>query len=531
MAEWNDGTPDATVAERLAAKVLLRKAGTTDPAECNASDFLQQDANGEVTTTGMLRAGSSDAPSGGIWGAMRYLPGQMPHVFGGMYSSAKILIGYGVRSSTTAADTFLSSIDNTSWARGALVVGNDLKFYSAGAQATAVGSVVSMSLQFTIDGSGNAGFGTATPGYKIHAYGGPSTSILSESNTNYGGQFRAKNTVREYSFGLTGAVTGDWVIYDAFNAQLMHSYLNTIGHQFYTAGTERMRIDTSGLVLIGRTNASLGGGNGATLQIGSGGGSAGLTIHSAPTGIGDMQFADSPTGAGSYAGLIRYTHTNDQMEIWTSGIARLVITAGGNLVPNSDNAQDLGAPANRMRTIFAGTGTINTSDERAKRDIGIIPDEWLDAWGAVQWVRYKFTDGNRWHAGLIAQQVHAAFAAKGLDAFEIGLCCFDQWEEQRQPIYRTETQTRTVEKLQEVPAGEDEEGQPLFRMEMVECTEEYEEQVDTGETEVVQAAGDRWSLRYDECQAMEAAWQRRERARDRQMIATLEARLAQMEGR
>jgi len=67
-------------------------------------------------------------------------------------------------------------------------------------------------------------------------------------------------------------------------------------------------------------------------------------------------------------------------------------------------------------------------------------------------------------------------------------------------------------------------------LETVEVEEEYEEQEDTGETRVTLEAGNRWGLRYDECQAMEAAWQRRELARKDAAIADLSARLAILEG-
>lgn len=136
------------------------------------------------------------------------------------------------------------------------------------------------------------------------------------------------------------------------------------------------------------------------------------------------------------------------------GAERVRIDHDGHYVPFNDNAQSMGTPAKRLGVVFAGSGSINTSDEREKRDIGAVPDDWLDAWGAVQWSRYKFRDGKRWHIGLVAQRVHKAFKRRGLDAFEIGLLCRDR-------IGR-----RT-----------------------------------------------RWGLRYDECFALEAAWTRRELAR------------------
>ncbi|WP_447724644.1 hyaluronate lyase N-terminal domain-containing protein [Sphingomonas koreensis] len=151
-----------------------------------------------------------------------------------------------------------------------------------------------------------------------------------------------------------------------------------------------------------------------------------------------------------------------------------------------DNTDSLGTAARRWSVVYAGTGTINTSDRRAKRDIGAIPDDWLDAWGDVEWCRYRFKDGDRWHVGLVAQQVRDAFANRGLDAREIGLLCYDEWEGQR----------GRKEKL-------DEAGNLLLA------------------ARPSLRKGYRWGLRYDECQSMEAAWQRREMARLRATLTTL----------
>ena len=143
---------------------------------------------------------------------------------------------------------------------------------------------------------------------------------------------------------------------------------------------------------------------------------------------------------------------------------KLVIEAAGHLRPGADNSRSLGLAAQRWSVLFAGSGTISTSDARDKVDAGPVPEIWLDAWGAVGWRRFRFKDGKRWHVGLIAQEVHAAFAGFGIDAFAIGLLC-------RDPI------------------------------------------------KGVRGRKDRWGLRYEECLALEAAWQRRE-------IARLSARLA-----
>jgi len=86
--------------------------------------------------------------------------------------------------------------------------------------------------------------------------------------------------------------------------------------------------------------------------------------------------------------------------------------------------------------VYAGTGTINTSDEREKQQIKPIDDAAIRAWGNVEYCQFKFNDAvsekgenARWHFGVIAQRVKDAFEAEGLDAFSYGILCYDEWED------------------------------------------------------------------------------------------------------
>lgn len=122
-----------------------------------------------------------------------------------------------------------------------------------------------------------------------------------------------------------------------------------------------------------------------------------------------------------------------------------------SLAPGADNVRSLGTAALRFSTVFAGTGTISTSDAALKKQVGRVPEAWLDAWGAVEWCRYRFKGGARWHVGLVAQRVRDVFAARGIDACTLGLLCRD----------------------------------------------------------VLPDGSERWGLRYEECLALEAVWVRR----------------------
>lgn len=211
---------------------------------------------------------------------------------------------------------------------------------------------------------------------------------------------------------------------------------------------------------------------------------AGLALP--PTGTSALTVAWVAAVARSPSG----SNVAGQLELSTrdgSGTlaTRWVVDTGGGYLPGADNAYNIGWAGGRVKELFCANGTINTSDAREKQDIGAIPDAWLDAWGDVQWQRFRWIDAvaekgeaARWHIGLIAQEIDAAFKARGLDASAIGLLCYDEWaEEPAAPAVLDGDGNESV------PARE---GRP---------------------------AGSRWGVRYSECAALEAAWVRRALAR------------------
>ncbi len=212
----------------------------------------------------------------------------------------------------------------------------------------------------------------------------------------------------------------------------------------------------------------------------------------------------------------------------TSMTGRWSISADGHFAPLMDNAYDLGGGATRVRTVYGATGSINTSDQRMKQQIEEIPAEWLDAWAEVRHVRFKFNEAveekgedARWHLGFIAQEIKAAFDAKGIDATKIGLLCHDSWDEEVEPEIETVTRIERRPKFTPSASLIDSAGQPLGTWSYDEVP--ISETRPTGNMKVRRAAGDRWSLRYDECQALEGAWLRRELLGLRADVANLQA--------
>lgn len=94
-------------------------------------------------------------------------------------------------------------------------------------------------------------------------------------------------------------------------------------------------------------------------------------------------------------------------------------TVAATLRPATDNAVTLGGSGARWSTVWAATGTIQTSDARQKTDIAPC-DLGLDFIRALEPVRYRWQvggieagqprPGRRTHYGLLAQQVEAVLA-------------------------------------------------------------------------------------------------------------------------
>jgi hypothetical protein len=254
-------------------------------------------------------------------------------------------------------------------------------------------------------------------------------------------------------------------------------------------------------------NVTVGIGTAAT--IGSTGSACGLNM----IGSGNVFLNVAPGGRSaptyqvifgtSAMAVVRYTSTGTLINtpLSISSASGGAVTFDCPIAFLADNAYDLGAASFRARTIYAGTGAINTSDEREKEQIESVPDAWLDAWAEVDFVRYKWIaqvetkgDGARWHCGLIAQRIEAAFKAHGLDARKIGVLCYDEWPYSLEewPDEFEEIEDRVSETGEVIPAS-----RRLLRP--------------AGKREI--QAGNRYGVRYDEAFALEMALTRREMKR------------------
>jgi hypothetical protein len=154
----------------------------------------------------------------------------------------------------------------------------------------------------------------------------------------------------------------------------------------------------------------------------------------------------------------------------TAAVAMNNNSVGKGFYPVADNAMPLGLGGNRWSVVYAGNGTINTSDQNEKTEIAELDD--VEKRVAIRLKslikKFKFKDAveqkgdkARIHVGAIAQEVAAAFVAEGLDPAKYGVFCSDTFRTYNGNTVSVDKDNNYVEthlelngvKI-EVPAGE-----------------------------------------------------------------------------
>ena len=210
---------------------------------------------------------------------------------------------------------------------------------------------------------------------------------------------------------------------------------------FKTGGSDRVTIDSSGNLMVGKTADDV---TVVGTQINSGG-FIGVTrsgdipaLFNRTTSDGDIV---SFRKDGSTVGLIG--NSGSRMFIGTADTGLFFAEDLDAVIPwnpsgNSarDNAIDLGWSSGRFDDIFATNGTIQTSDENEKQQIASLTSAEITAAKAISKLFKTFKwndkveakgDAARTHTGVIAQQVETAMTDAGLDAGDYAFFISDTW--------------------------------------------------------------------------------------------------------
>ena len=308
--------------------------------------------------------------------------------------------------------------------------GNALKIYddTAGAER----------MRLTADGK--LGIGTSSPLAALH---------VKTSTTDYTGDVVISGTRPYLVFDdVTSGQNGFSIGVDGGVVTFGQGDFSTNSNVY---GTERMRLDQSGNLLVGKSAYN---NNDNGVAITPSGTSWFTATNDYPLGV-NRKSSDGTlitfTKNGTTVGRIGITAGDNMYFQGSSGHVGFESTGAG-LVPweggsSRDNVYDLGTSAARWDDVYATNGTIQTSDQNEKQNIETLTDAEITAAKAIsklfktfKWKDRVATEGDaaRTHTGVIAQEVEAAMSDAGLDAGDYAFFISTTW-------WETSTEVAAVE--------------------------------------------------------------------------------------
>jgi len=320
--------------------------------------------------------------------------------------------------------------------------------------------------RFVIDSSGNVGIGNSSP-YTLLDLG---TSVSSQKLALYNSNWNTGGGAGFYGFG-TGTSRMDFHANTA-EGGTPQMVLNSSGNVGIGATNPGEKLEVNGAIRAtnnattnepglsmsydpatgsslfqskGKDDTSTGyyefkvmegdGGNSSQVLTINSSGNVGIGVSSPSTKLDVYSAVRISTTASDYTNIsgrvIRGTNGSNGSGVFYSSNTWLPTNKDGTL---TDNGIDLGNGTYRMRTLYAGTGSINTSDKNIKDNIQNLNENELKV--AIELndmiKTFKFKDAieekgdkARIHTGFIAQDIENVFNKYNLDAKKYGLFCID----------------------------------------------------------------------------------------------------------
>ena len=177
--------------------------------------------------------------------------------------------------------------------------------------------------------NGDIGIGTVTPSSSVEIVKASASHYTTINNTDTNSSYTA---VQLKTPTLRCQIWNQGPNVSAYGgANSMNFYQEgTVGpYAFHHGSNERMRIDTSGRVLIGTTTEGHIHADNLTI---ADSGICGMTIRSGTSNSGNIYFSDGTSGDGEYIGGVEYSHSTNSLQLYVNVDERLRITNDGKVV-------------------------------------------------------------------------------------------------------------------------------------------------------------------------------------------------------
>jgi len=258
-----------------------------------------------------------------------------------------------------------------------LVQSSGFSWYTAGSGTA--GTSISFTPAMTLDTSGNLLVGTTSAtfvstGRKCFEVNGATNSIINLADESSGSK-----------------VSKFYIHNDASNNYINHFAANGVSQLWWTQGSERMRLDTSGALLVGTTTSAGAGGVGLTGQFRAG-------YQGVLNGFGGEDSSGLYFSGGASSGYVAINSN--------SGNAPLYISLSSSATTGAlINFADTGTGVGYISTNGTTTAYNTSSDARLKENIADAEDAGAKV-DAIQVRQFDWkADGSHQDYGMIAQEL------------------------------------------------------------------------------------------------------------------------------
>jgi len=243
----------------------------------------------------------------------------------------------------------------------------------------------------------------STPGYTAAT---PKLTMDGSFNWTFTGNIAAVNGTFSGTLGVTGAATfGGAATFNSGPVRVAGA-----GSAAGAVSTSYMQVSQGGIFWVDSTRSA----NGRIVDL--------------QWGAGVLQGRFVNDAGGTTADWLRVVGTS-------AGVTST--TLDGNVLAANDNSKTLGDGTHRWSVVYAGTGTINTSDAREKTvvqpltaaEIAVAKDLAREV-GSFSFLASIAEKGGmaRRHIGMTVQRAIAIMAGHGLDPMHYAFICHDKWD-------------------------------------------------------------------------------------------------------